>query len=293
MRFLVLAIVFCSVKCFASGAILTGQDAETWLRLESFYFKPSLSQDEAAFVTNSLVTHKDTIAEAALCVIVVHDIPLTFPSKIGREHGYNRTLAKIIANGRERKQSPVHFLCKDHYKDDMTPFVTSWGAVVLKLDDSFLTLFNEKLGRMAAVFFARELRQGKNVTFNEDDYSFSDYDKLLLKYAKFPEREVPKMIIPDLAKVTSLSMQAHDLVRVLVSYDDINLDLILSTLQTKELSEDAKSLLLLVLTRKINALGSSGREKIRVALRNFDFASEDFDREWAKSVLLQEIPPKK
>ena len=289
MKFVVFAVAFWIINCFASGEILMGQNAETWLRLDSFNFKPSLSQDEVAFVTNSLVAPKYIIVETALCVMVVHNIPITFPSGEGAIRESGRIIAKIIESGRERKQSPVDFLRKDHYRDDITHFTVH--GFTSKLSDSSYMGINEKLGRIAAVFFAREMRQGKNITFNEDDYSFSDYDKLLLKYAKYPEREVPRMIISALAKVKRLTMVEYDLAKVLVSYDDINLDLILSTLQKRYRNKYAKMILLEVLTRKSNDLGSLDREKIRGALKNFNFKAIGMER--AKSKLFQDEPPKK
>ena len=276
MKYLSLAIILYCANCFADLEMLTHQDLETQRRLEDLKFRSSLSTDEVMFATNSLVMPRDTIVEAALCVIAVHNVPVTFPSGMGSEYGQGRIMAEIIKKGRERKQPTISFLKKDSFRTDITHIVKQ--GVSYELDDSSYRDINEKLGHIAAVFIAREMRQGKSIRFNGDDYSFSDYDKLLIEYAKYPASEIPKMIIPIFAEATHLTTQDYNLLRILISYEDINLDLVLSALQKKDIGKYAKKILLEVLDSKVNALGSADQEKIRMALKNYDYDTDWFRR---------------
>ena len=285
MEILCCAVAFYSINCFANVQLVTPEEWEVFLRLESFRFKPSLSSSEISVVTNSLLIPKNMVAEAAMCAIVVHDIPLAFPAEM-RTTGYH--LAEIIQNGRERKQSPVYFLKKDYYRNDITHAIKHGHSY--KLDDFDYEVINQMLGRIAAVLIARELRQGKVVEFNEDDYSFSEHDKLLLKYAKYPDSEVPQMIISLLAKATIAGRPEYDLTQVLLSYEDINLDLMLSTLKNESLGKYAKHVLLHTLQYKIRDLGESDRKKIKTALTNYDYADEMDRFQMLKRWLQQEEP---
>ena len=282
MKCLYLAVALCCANCFAEDLSrltteelgvevraerLTDREYEAVDRLNSLGSKSSLSQAEVTFVTNSLAASKSTIAEAALLVITVHDMPMPFHS--------DRVLAEIIVNGRKKGQSPANFLKRDSYTNDITHFTINGNTH--KLDDWGYMFINEKLGRIAAVYFAREMRQGKDVQFNENEYAFLRYDKLLLEYAKYPASEVPKMIISALVDVTTLTTHEYDLVRVLVSYDDINLDLILSTLKKENLGKYAKLILLEILRRKMHDFGNADREKIRLALNDYDY-DDDMQR---------------
>ena len=76
-------------------------------KLEALQWRAALSSNETALVANSLVSPKDTIAEAALCVAAAHDfrdLREHLQRGVGPANGYSRLLANIIANGLENRQ---------------------------------------------------------------------------------------------------------------------------------------------------------------------------------------------
>ena len=271
MKLLRFAIAVFCINCFADTEPLTSQDFETIARLYNLGLRPSLSQGEIAFVTNSLTSPMHTIAEEALLVIAVHEIPVPLNDKITSEH----VIAEIIANGRAQKQSVASFLKKNSYKRIITHF-TIYSIADDRLGSDY-DVINERLGNIAAVLFTREIRQGKSVKFNKDEYSFSEYDELLLEYAEHPASEIPKMIIPALANVTLLTTYEYNLVRVLATYDDINLDLILSTLKSNDTSKYGKIILFDALLGKVGNLENADREKIRTTLQDNKYDDDDVE----------------
>ena len=92
---------------------LDSGEQETFDQLKAMQWKVDLSEQEVSLATNALTSVKDRIAEAALCVVILHDLPglgKMLQRGVGPLGGYSRLLSSAVIDGLEEGHSAIESL---------------------------------------------------------------------------------------------------------------------------------------------------------------------------------------
>jgi len=236
-------------------------------KLEALQWRAALSSNETALVANSLVSPKDTIAEAALCVAAAHDfrdLREHLQRGVGPANGYSRLLANIIANGLENRQQPIESLRRNHLLEIVPP--------------DAMDQLGQKAGHIAAVLTAKTLRNGVSSNIAPNEFTFSSFDQKLLLYSGYPAADAQRMIIQVLGRATVAGADEYDLIRVLASYDNLAVDSVLATFDDEKTGEYGKLLMIRAVEKLASCFTDAEREKIKTAFGKHHSRSERIER---------------
>ena len=255
MKPICLAIIMMScVSVFARNIeLLNSDDQQTLDKLEVLQWCSKISEKDECFVTNALTSSKDSIAEAALCVAIVHDIrglKDQIQQGVGPSNGYCRLLSNLVVDGFEKKQSPIESLMRSSLLKDVP------------------NQLREKANHFIAVFVARKYRGGEVPKINLNGLEFSSLDQKILQYSKLSSKDVVADVIGKLRQAEVAGANEYDLVRVLNSYEGVAIDDILNPLQDKEgTTVYGKMLLLSAIDGQISKMTAAEKQRTLSALR--------------------------
>lgn len=231
---------------------LNSNEVDMLNKLEILQWQSELSEQEMEFVTNALVSSKDTIAEAALCAAIVHDfhdLRETLRQGVGPANGYGRLLASVVADGLEKGRRPIESLRRSNLLESVPE--NAKGQI------------GQKAGHIVAVMTARMFRLGEMPEIDASEFTFNPFDQKLLLYSKYPAAEAKEKIIQTLAQATIASENEHDLISVLASYEDVSLDSMVSAFENEKTGEYGKLLLVRAIEKRASRLTNSERQKAK------------------------------
>jgi hypothetical protein len=243
--------MFACVSVFARNIEPLDADEQNALdTLEALQWTSDLSQQEVSLATNALTSSKDSIAAVALCVVIVHDLPglkEMLLRGVGPSGGYSRLLSSAVLDGLKERKGAVESLC---------------GSNLLKQDVEL----REKANHIIAVSVARMLRGGEVPKTQWEDLTFSSVDQKLLQYSKQPPAEAVNRIIRQLGQASVAGTDEYDLVRVLDSYEDVNVDAVLEAFKGEGTRVYGKVLLLVCVERRVSKMNDEDRQKVKSVL---------------------------
>lgn len=263
--------------------MLTSDEQKVGDVLDALQWKADLSAQENCVVTNALQSTKEKIAELALCVAVVHDLSCLkeMPqSGIGPSDGWSRILSKAVVDGIAEGRSPIDSLRSTE--------------LVKKVPKDAQAGVREKAAHIIAVSVVRTLRRGKTPIIQWEDLPVSSVDKQILQYSKQPSEEVTRRIIRQLGQASVAGGDEYDLVRVLDSYEDVNVDAILDAFRGDGTGVYGKILLLVCIESRASKMTDEERKKAKSVLGKDETKDKRVERALKRvEMQLDKTPQKK
>lgn len=262
---------------------LDSGEQKTIVALDALQWKLDLSAQEESVVTNALKSTKDSIAEVALCVAVVHDLSglkeMLQPG-IGPSGGYSRLLSRVVVDGIDEGQSAIESL--------------RGGNLLKQVPKDAHAEVREKANHIIAVFVARMLRRGEAPKIQWEDLTFSSFDRKLLQYSKQSSVEVTRKIIGQLGQASVAGADEYDLIRVLDSCEDVNVDAMLEAFKGEGTGVYGKVLLLSCIERRASKMTDEERQKAKLVLGKDETKDKRVERALKRvEMQLEKTPQKK
>ncbi len=233
--FLIVLLLYCGPgELTANVEPLTEQESQQVLDLSRLCWVENLPDQQSAQIVQALDSEKSAVVLEALRAVAIHRLRNAYPqvSRLATERGVaaDRAFAEIVGRGLETgadmsavlRNSLSDSLAGDEWRDvdgEMKPYYYVRGMVSATL----------------VVDEARSVRQGLKDDPDVEGLELSDYERMLLDYAKRPDAESIREIIAILRDASMLSSREYDLVGVLGTYDVEAIDAVLN-----ELSDSAR-----------------------------------------------------
>ena len=238
--------------------------------LEGLQWGDGLSKDQIEYVTNALCSTKDAIVEIALNVAILHDLPGLkdmLERKVGPSNGYGGILAATVGCGLEEGQSAIESLRRISLKRQAPQDARTEETEV-----------REKAKHIIAIYIASALRRGEVPEFEWDVLEFNSYERRLLQYSMRPSADVTREITRELARASVAGVDEYDLVRVLDSYEKVDVDDVLQTIQNESTEVYGKVLLLAFIEMRVWKMTAEERRKVESALGIYETKDNRIER---------------
>lgn len=261
-------IMLACISVYARNVELLNPDEQQILdTLEGLQWSDDLSEDQEAFIANALCSTKDAIAEVALSVSILHDwsgLKEMLQREVGPSDGYSRILANTVNSGLEEGQSAMESLLSSN--------------LLKKIPIDAQAEVREKANHIVAFYVARLLRRGEVPTFEWDDLEYSSYERRLLQYSKRPSAEVTREIVKELGQASVAGVDEYDLVRVLNSYEEVDVGAVLEVFKEKDTGVYGKVLLLACMEYQVSKMTEEDRQIVKSALEKYEEKNKIVER---------------
>ena len=263
-----MVVFFACISVYARNIELLNPDEQQILdTLEGMQWSDDLSEDQEVYINNALCSTKDAIAEVALSVAILHDMPglrEMLQREVGPSDGYSRILANTVICGLKEGQSAIESLLSNNLLKQVP--IDAQAEV------------RENANHIIAYFVARVLRRGEVPKFEWDDLEYSSYERRLLQYSKRPSAEVTREIIRELGQASVAGAVEYDLVRVLNSYEEIDVGAVLEVLKDKDTGVYGKVLLLTCIEYQVSKMTEEDRQKVKTSLGKYEAKNKIVER---------------
>ena len=194
-------------------------------RLASIAWKQNLGGDDLSFVTNSLFSESDLVSQEALTALVaaapMECLDLYAAAEKSRRPRRTTCIrvANILLEGGRKGERLLSTLRSSFIRENLPKQVGYIsGPYAGRFSPSQERHATAMASRIAAIVIAKDLRAGKRVVFNSEDYAFSRFDELLLEYSRLDRWTAITTIQEKLADETTPDIDKWELRRVLKTY---------------------------------------------------------------------------
>lgn len=264
----IMMILLSCMSVYAQNVeLLDPDEQETLNALEVLQWSEGLSTNQVAFVTNALYSSIDTVAEVALRVAIMHDVSglkEMLQRGIGPSDGYSRLLSRAVIEGLEEGQSAIESLLGKH--------------LLKQVPKDAHAEVKGKASHIIAFYVSRKLRRGEVPGFTWENLEFSSFDRKLLQYSKRPSVDVTREIIGQLGQASVAGSDEYDLVRVLDSYVDVSLDVMLEAFKAEGTEVYGKVLLLSCVEERVSRMTDEEKQKVKSALEEHETQDKRIER---------------
>lgn len=262
---IVLLVSMTPVAALGNKELLDGSQQRLLLSLEDMYWQNELSQNDRRKVTAALESKKDRLGEAAIKVVVLHELSETAPilrKGVGRYSSANKVLPKMVAVAFERGVDPVAYLraaSVEESSEDRRLARLPHRA----LDDRLFSL-GEMITSIIVISEARALRSGSKGEPDIAGRTLSSFQQRLLAYSAMNPSTAIASMVAEVSNVEIATVKESVTTDILRTFGQEGVDTVLNRLSRanggQDVSKYGLSILLTFLMMKAQSMDADTKQ---------------------------------